>query len=89
MTLAERKSNLDTLAVVSLVSCCFLWGLNQVAAKAAMAEVPPIWQAASRSVGGAVLVWLWASLRGIPMFARDATLRGGLLAGTLFAAPVT
>ena len=36
----ERKSRLDTLAVTSLVACCFLWGLNQVAAKVALAEVP-------------------------------------------------
>jgi drug/metabolite transporter (DMT)-like permease len=82
----ERKSHLDTLAVASLVGCCFLWGLNQVAAKAAMPEVPPLWQAASRSLGGAALVALWARLRGIRLFTHDATLRGGVLAGALFAA---
>ncbi|HWI10730.1 MAG TPA: DMT family transporter [Burkholderiaceae bacterium] len=82
----ERKSHLDTLAVTSLVGCCFLWGLNQVAAKAAMPEVPPLWQAASRSLGGTVLVALWARWRGIDLFTADATLRGGLLAGALFAA---
>jgi drug/metabolite transporter (DMT)-like permease len=82
----HRKSHLDTLAVTSLLVCCFLWGLNQVAAKAAMPEVPPLWQAASRSLGGAVLVWLWARWRGIELFKTDATLRGGLLAGALFAA---
>jgi drug/metabolite transporter (DMT)-like permease len=84
--MTERKLHLDTLAVSLLVLCCFLWGLNQVAAKAAMPEVPPLWQAASRSLGGALLVWGWARVRGIPVFARDATLRGGLLAGALFAA---
>ena len=82
----DRKNHLDTLAIVSLVGCCFLWGLNQVAAKAAMPEVPPLWQAAARSVGGALLVAGWARLRGIRLFTRDATLRGGLLAGALFAA---
>ena len=84
--MTERKSHLDTLAVASLVGCCFLWGLNQVAAKAAMPEVPPLWQAASRSLGGAALVALWARWRGIRLFTHDATLRGGLLAGALFAA---
>ena len=84
--MTERKSHLDTLAVASLVGCCFLWGLNQVAAKAAMPEVPPLWQAASRSLGGATLVALWARARGIRLFTPDATLRGGLLAGVLFAA---
>jgi drug/metabolite transporter (DMT)-like permease len=84
--MTDRKSHLDTLAVASLVGCCFLWGLNQVAAKAALPEVPPLWQAAARSLGGAGLVAAWARLRGIRMFTRDATLPGGLLAGALFAA---
>lgn len=82
----DRKAHLDTLAVTSLVFCCFLWGLNQVAAKVAIAEVPPLAQAAVRSLGGAVLVFLWARLRGIALFDRDGSLRGGLLAGLLFAA---
>ena len=84
--MSDRKHHLDTLAVVSLVFCCFLWGLNQVAAKVAIAEVPPLWQAAVRSLGGAVLVFLWTRLRGVALFDHDATLRGGLLAGLLFAA---
>lgn len=84
--MSDRKSHLDTLAITLIVLCCFLWGLNQVAAKAALPEVPPLWQAAARSVVGALLVWLWARFRGIPMFGRDDTLRGGLLAGVLFAA---
>ncbi len=82
--MAERKTRIDAPAVVLLVGCCFLWGLNQVAAKVAIAEISPLWQAAARSVGGLLLVGLWARLRGIPLFARDATLPGGLLAGALF-----
>ena len=84
--MTDRKNHLDTLAVVSLVFCCFLWGLNQVAAKVAIPEVPPLWQAAVRSLGGAALVYAWARWRSIALFERDATLRGGLLAGLLFAA---
>jgi drug/metabolite transporter (DMT)-like permease len=84
--MTDRKTHLDTLAVVSLVFCCFLWGLNQVAAKVAIAEVPPLWQAAARSVGGALLVALWARWRGIALFERDGSGPGGLLAGLLFAA---
>ncbi len=81
-----RKTHLDATAVTLLVLCCFLWGLNQVAAKAALAEVPALWQAAVRSAGAAILVWLWARARGIPLWQRDGTLLGGLLAGALFAA---
>jgi drug/metabolite transporter (DMT)-like permease len=84
--MTDRKDHLDVLAVGSLVFCCFLWGLNQVAAKAAMPEIPGLWQAAGRSIGGAALVWLWSRGRGIALFERDATLPGGLLAGVLFAA---
>jgi len=84
--MSERKSQLDTLAVGSLVLCCFLWGLNQVAAKAALPEIPALWQAALRSSGAALLVWLWARARGIALFERDRTLPGGLVAGALFAA---
>ncbi|MEO8155083.1 MAG: DMT family transporter [Rhizobacter sp.] len=83
--MTERKSHLDTVAVASLIACSFLWGLNQVAAKAVMGEVPPLIQATVRSFGGVALVLLWARLRGIALFQRDGTLQGGLLAGVLFA----
>ncbi|MFM8796552.1 MAG: DMT family transporter, partial [Betaproteobacteria bacterium] len=61
------------------------WGINQSAAKAALPEVPPLLQAALRSLGAAGLVLLWSRWRGIALFERDGTLPGGLLAGTLFA----
>jgi drug/metabolite transporter (DMT)-like permease len=80
-----RKAQLDGIAIVSIVVCCFLWGLNQVAAKAALPEIPALWQAAARSTGGAALVWLWSRHRRIALFEPDATLPGGLLAGLLFA----
>lgn len=83
--MTQRKTHLDTMAVVSLVGCCFLWGLNQVAAKVALPEVPALQQAAIRSLGSALLVWLWAMWRGLPLFERDGTLSGGVVAGLLFA----
>lgn len=81
-----RKSHLDSVAVCSLLLCCALWGLNQVAAKVTLAEIPPLMQASARSLGGALLVALWARARRIPLCDRDGTLAGGLLAGALFAA---
>lgn len=80
-----RREHLDLVAVGLLIVCCALWGLNQVAAKAALAEVPPLTQAALRSAGAALLVLGWAKARGMALFERDATLRGGLVAGALFA----
>jgi len=83
--MSERKTHLDGRAVAALLLCCLLWGLNQVAAKSALTEITPLWQAGLRSAGAAVLVWLWAAWRGIKLFERDGSLKGGLLAGTLFA----
>ena len=82
----DRKTRLDAVAVLSLVLCCFLWGLNQVAVKAALPEVPPLAQAGLRSLGAALLVFGWSRWRGIDLFTSDGTLAGGLLAGSLFAA---
>jgi drug/metabolite transporter (DMT)-like permease len=82
----ERRSHLDPLAVGVLLICCTLWGLNQVAAKVALADVPPLTQAALRSAGAALLVLAWARWRGIVLFDSDRTWRGGLAAGALFAA---
>ena len=81
-----RKHHLDAVAVGALLLCCVLWGLNQVAAKVALADIPPLTQAAARSLGAALLVLAWSRWRGIGLWARDGTLRGGLAAGALFAA---
>ncbi len=82
----ERRTHLDATALSCILLCCVLWGVNQSAAKAVLPEVPPLTQAALRSLGAALLVLAWARWRGIPLFARDGTLSGGLLAGALFAA---
>ena len=86
MTTTTRKEHLDGVAVASLLLCTLLWGLGQVAAKVAVAELPPLSQAALRSLGAALLVGLWAHWRRIPLIERDGSLPGGLLAGVLFAA---
>jgi drug/metabolite transporter (DMT)-like permease len=82
----DRKTQLDAVAVTSLAACCFLWGLNQVAVKTVLPQVPPLAQAGLRSAGAVLLVFGWARLRGIPLFERDGTLWPGLFAGSLFAA---
>lgn len=81
-----RKDHLDAVAIASLLLCCTLWGLNQVAAKVALLEIPPLAQAAARSLGAALLVLAWARWRGIALWARDGTLGGGVAAGALFGA---
>lgn len=81
----QRHAHLDGLAVLSLVACCFLWGLNQVAIKAAMPEVPALVQLSVRSGSAALLVLLWMRWRGVSFSLRDGTFGPGLLAGGLFA----
>lgn len=83
---SARKDHLDTLAVGLLLACCLFWGFQQVLVKATLPNVAPVFQAAIRSVGATLLLWLWCRVRGIPLFARDQSLGAGLLAGALFAA---
>ncbi len=84
-----RKDHLDGLATGLLVACCLFWGGQQILIKTPVAEVPPLWQASLRFAGATALLWLWCVVRKVPLFARDGTLRGGLLAGALFTAEFT
>ena len=81
----ERKDHVDGLAVALLLGCCAIWGLGQVAAKLTLSEIPPLMQAAARSLGAALLLVLWSRGRGLVLFRADGTGRAGLLAGSLFA----
>jgi drug/metabolite transporter (DMT)-like permease len=83
--MTERKAHLDAFAVVTIVFCCFLWGLNQVAAKAAMPEIRRSGRrprARRRRDPGLAL----GPEPRHALFDGDRTLPGGLLAGVLFAA---
>lgn len=86
LSVDDRKDQLDGRAVALLLLCSMLWGLNQVATKVALAEIPPLLQAAARSLGAAALLMLWAQRRGLALWQRDGTAGAGLLAGALFAA---
>jgi len=83
--MSERKDRLDGAAIASLLLCCAVWGVNQVAAKVALSEVPPLLQAGARSAGAALLVALWSRARGVSLGSGDGTLIAGLAAGALFA----
>lgn len=81
----ERKTHLDSTAMLLMVVLCAAWGLQQVAIKVANAGISPVLQAGLRSIGAAILVWAWAATRGIRLFDRDGTLGPGLLCAALFA----
>ncbi|WP_047197213.1 DMT family transporter [Caldimonas brevitalea] len=82
--MTERRTHLDPRAVVLLLLCCVLWGLQQIVAKATLPLMAPLAFAALRSALAALLVWAWAGWRGTPMWRADGTLPGGLLAGVVF-----
>jgi len=84
--MTERKTQLDAIAVVILMACCLLWGLQQVLIKATIAELPPMFQASLRLIGDTLLLLLWCWWRGIALFEPDGSLPAGLLAGALFGA---
>jgi drug/metabolite transporter (DMT)-like permease len=75
---------LDAVATALMVVLCLSWGLNQVAIKLALPEIPPMTQGALRSFGALPVVLIIARLRGVRLTARDRTLLPGLLAGVLF-----
>src|SRR5215471_16911635 len=64
---------------------CLSWGFNQVATKLAIHDIPPVTQAAIRSVVASLLICVWCRMRGIPLLKHDGTLWYGLAAGLLFA----
>lgn len=76
---------LDTFATLVVIGLCLSWGFNQVSIKLALADVPPMTQAAIRSSIATVIVFLWVTWRGLPLFARDGSLWPGIACGVLFA----
>lgn len=83
MSTAPRE-RLDALAAILLVVCCALWGVNQVVIKETLPVLPPLLQAALRSLIAAALLLAYARSRGIPLLERDGRGRAGLIAGLLF-----
>ncbi len=88
--MTDRRAHLDLFAMVCLVGCAALWGLNQTATKIALAEIPPLLQAGVRSLCAAVLLAAWIIYKKLDLAPGEGhwayTWRGGLLTGSLFAA---
>jgi drug/metabolite transporter (DMT)-like permease len=82
--MTDRKTRLDTTAVALVLMCTALWGVNQVATKTALAEIPPLLQASTRSLAAAALLMLWARARGLSLWQHDGTGWPGLLTGLFF-----
>jgi len=75
---------LDSVGAALVVALCLSWGLNQVAIKLTLPDIPPLIQATIRSLGALAVVVLWCAGRRVSLLKRDGTLRPGLIAGVLF-----
>jgi drug/metabolite transporter (DMT)-like permease len=71
-------------AATTQVLLCMIWGLGQVATKVGNTGISPIWQAALRSIGAALLLVGWIAWRRIPLGRRSETLLPGTVVGVLF-----
>ncbi|UFS71916.1 DMT family transporter [Geomonas sp. RF6] len=83
--MAARR-NVDGFAAGLMLVLCMIWGLQQVAIKAAAHDIVPIMQVGLRSGISASLVAIFMLLRRERFTLKDGTLLPGLVAGTLFAA---
>lgn len=79
------RTSLDATAASLIVFLCVIWAFNQVGVKVANSGIQPVLQAGLRSFFGAILVFGWCRLRGVPLFKADGTLWPGLAVGLLFA----
>lgn len=78
------RKPLDGFASLVMVGLCVLWGLQQVAIKAAAPAMNPVLQVGLRSLLAAVLVAGLMMARRESLSVRDGTLRAGVLVGLLF-----
>lgn len=81
----SQRSAIDPAAGALLLVLCAIWGAGQVAIKVGNEGVSPLYHAAIRSAGSALLVWVWSAWRGIPLLRRDGTALYGATIATLFA----
>lgn len=80
----EQRNAVDGRASGLMLVLCAIWGLQQVAIKAAAPDIAPILQIAVRSGIAALMVGLLMLARGERMSASDGTWRPGILVGLLF-----
>jgi drug/metabolite transporter (DMT)-like permease len=76
---------LDSIGTLIIFGLCASWGINQVAAKVALADIPPLTQATLRSVGATLVLGAVGLWREPTLFARDRTLLAGIVCGVCFA----
>ncbi|MDG4648484.1 DMT family transporter [Roseibacterium sp. SDUM158017] len=80
-----RKPRIDAFGAASLTGFALLLAFNQVVIKVTNEGLQPVFFAALRSLGGALLIYGWIRWRGLSLTLPRATLPAGLLIGAVFA----
>jgi drug/metabolite transporter (DMT)-like permease len=80
-----RRSAIDPAAAALLVVLCLVWGVGQVAIKVGNEGISPLWHAAIRSGGSALLLWGWSAWRGVPLWRHEGPGLYGVTIAALFA----
>jgi drug/metabolite transporter (DMT)-like permease len=81
----SERSAVDPAAGALLILLCLVWGVGQVAIKVGNEGISPLWHAAIRSGGSALLLWAWSAWRGVSLTRRDGTALYGAAIAALFA----
>ena len=82
MTAQPVKIDLKAVALLTLL--CASWGLQQISIKVAVQSIPPALQGGIRSIGAALLLYLWMVARREKIVFSDGTLWWGLAVGLFF-----
>ena len=72
-------------AAATMVLLCAIWALGQIAVKVGVTGISPLWQAGLRSLGAAIVLAGWMSLRGIALRPARGMVPWSLAIGTVFA----
>ncbi|QXT38775.1 DMT family transporter [Gymnodinialimonas ceratoperidinii] len=81
----DRKTQIDAFGAISLTGFALLLAFNQVIIKQVNEGLQPVFFAGLRSLGGAVVIFLWMKARGLSVAIKPGTVPAGLAIGVVFA----
>jgi drug/metabolite transporter (DMT)-like permease len=81
----ERRDRIDGIGAAALITFSILLAFNQVVIKVTNDGFQPVFLAALRSIGAAILVGLWLYFRGIKFDFSRKVLPAGIAMGVVFA----
>jgi drug/metabolite transporter (DMT)-like permease len=82
--MTSRSEKIDIKAILLLAVLCASWGLQQISIKIAVQSIPPALQGGIRSIGAAILLYLWMVARREKMALKDGTFWWGMAVGLFF-----